>query len=261
MIKGFKKFKFNNVKYLNQARFLLLNKLRKLLKNKKVTFSNYHNFVDDKQHQKIQWELASYFRNKKIHILSFEGIRGFLYNYFGQSVLIQKKPFLRIARPFKTEDNIGLHKDTIYGQNPYEMSIHVPLISLGNKSCLKFAENSHLIDDKKIKFVKSQNLVTKGSKQHKLGKPYDPKKIVSKKYKEKSIPLRYGEFVFFSPAIIHGQEINLDKNLTRFSFDVRVSSKFFPVDFNLKKHNGSYIEFSKSPIENLAKKYISKQSK
>ena len=54
MIKGFKKFKFNNVKYLNQARFLLLNKLRKLLKNKKVTFSNYHNFVDDKQHQKIQ---------------------------------------------------------------------------------------------------------------------------------------------------------------------------------------------------------------
>ena len=52
-----------------------------------------------------------------------------------------KKPFLRIARPFKIEDNIGLHKDTIYGQSPYEMSIHVPLMSLGNKSCLKFAKN------------------------------------------------------------------------------------------------------------------------
>ena len=67
---------------------------------------------------------------------------------------MQKKPFLRIARPFKEQDNIGLHKDTIYGQNPYEMSIHVPLMNLGPKSCLKFAENSHLLNDKKFNFIK-----------------------------------------------------------------------------------------------------------
>ena len=67
------------------------------------------------------------------------------------------------------------------------------------------------------------------------------------------------ENLFFSPAIIHGQELNLEKNLTRFSFDVRVSSKFFPVEFNMKKYNGSYIEFSESPIDILATKYFSKQ--
>ena len=75
------------------------------------------------------------------------------------------------------EDNIGLHKDTIYGQSPYEMSIHIPLMSLGKKSCLKFVKNSHLINDKKIEFIKSKTFVKKGSKQHKLGKPYEPKKI------------------------------------------------------------------------------------
>ena len=261
MINGFKKFQFDDVKYLNLIKSLLLSELKKLSKNKKITFANYHNFIDDKQHQHIQWELTNYFRDKKLHVLCFESIRELLYTYFGQSILIQKNPFLRIARPLKSEDNIGLHKDTIYGQSPYEMSIHIPLMSLGSKSCLKFAKNSHLIDDKKIKFIKSENLIKKGSKQHKLGKPYNAKKIVPNRYKEKAVPLKYGEFVFFSPAIIHGQDVNLDKNLTRFSFDVRVSSKFFPVDFDLKKHNSSYIEFSKSSIDILAKKYLSKQSK
>jgi len=259
MINGYKKFKFQKIKYLHKIRSLLLSKLKKLAKNKKITFSNYHNYVNDEKHQKIQWELAKYFRDNKLHLICFEGIREFLYSQFGQSILVQKKPFLRIARPFKEQDNIGLHKDTIYGQNPYEMSIHVPLMSLDYKSCLKFAKNSHLLNDKKIQFYKSKSLFKKGSRQHKLGKPYEPKKIINNKYNERALPLKYGEFVFFSPAIIHGQELNLDKNLTRFSFDVRVSSKFFPVEFNMKKHNSSYIEFSKSPIDILAMKYFSKQ--
>ena len=56
------------------------------------------------------------------------------------------------------------------------MSIHVPLMNLGPKSCLKFAKNSHLLNDKKIKFYKSKSLFKKGSRQHKLGNPYKPKK-------------------------------------------------------------------------------------
>ena len=259
MITGYKKFKFDKIKYLDGVKSLLLKELKKISKNKKINFANYHTHIKNEQHQLIQWKLAKYFREKKLHIVCFEGIREFLYRYFGQSILIQKKPFLRIARPFMPEDNIGLHKDTIYGQSPYEMSIHIPLMNLGKKSCLKFVKNSHLINDKKIEFIKSKTFVKKGSKQHKLGKPYEPKKIKPNKYNEKPLPLKYGEFVFFSPAIIHGQEMNLDKNSTRFSFDVRVSSKFFPVEFNLKKHNGSYIEFSKSPIDILAKRYFDNQ--
>ena len=40
MINGFKKYKFQKIKYLNKVKTLLLNKLKKLVKNKKVTFSN-----------------------------------------------------------------------------------------------------------------------------------------------------------------------------------------------------------------------------
>ena len=49
------------------------------------------------------------------------------------------------------------------------MSIHVPLMSLGPKSCLKFAKNSHLLNDKKIQFYKSKSLFKKGSNSISLG--------------------------------------------------------------------------------------------
>ena len=41
MINGYKKFKFQKIKYLNNIKLILLLKLRKLAKNKKITFSNY----------------------------------------------------------------------------------------------------------------------------------------------------------------------------------------------------------------------------
>jgi len=149
MIKGYKKFKFEEIKYLIKVKNLITKKLKVLTNNKKINFSNYHKHVSDKKHNHIQWELAKYFRKERLHVLAFKGIKKFLFYNLGQDILIQKKPFLRIARPFKPEDNIGLHKDTIYGQNPYEMSIHVPLMKLGKKSCLKFAPNSYLINEKK----------------------------------------------------------------------------------------------------------------
>lgn len=257
---GYKKFKFEEIKYLDSVKRKLLTKLQKLVGTKTVNFNNYHKFIhNEKKHEKIQWELAKYFRDKMLHIECLKGIENFLFRNFGQDILVQRKPFLRISRPFKLNDNIGLHKDTIYGQSPYEMSIHIPLTNLGKKSCLMFAGKSYLLKEKEIKFKKQKNLVSKGSKQHKLGKPYNNKEIKENLYKEKPVPIKYGEFVFFTPALVHGQILNKDENNTRFSFDLRVSSKFFPVKFDEKSHNGAYVLYSESPIEKLAKEYLNKQ--
>ena len=70
-----------------------------------------------------------------------------------------------------------------------------------------------------ISFKNQKNLISKGSKQHKLGKPYNNKEIEENIYKEKPVPIKYGEFVFFTPALVHGQVLNKDENNTRFSFD------------------------------------------
>ena len=62
-------------------------------------------------------------------------------------MLIQKN-LLKIARPNGYFDNIGFHKDTIYGQSPYEMSIHLPLVNLNKKSCLKVVKDLNFLKKK-----------------------------------------------------------------------------------------------------------------
>jgi sporadic carbohydrate cluster 2OG-Fe(II) oxygenase len=253
---GFIINKFENIRPLIKTRDLILNKLKKILKTRKVNFKNYHKFVNDKKHKKIQWELASYFWRNNLHLQCAKGIRNFLFENIGPDLLIQKKPFLRIARPNKISDNIGLHKDTLYGQSPYEMAIHIPFLNLNKKACLKFASRTHLINEKKLKFKKIDSKILKGSKDHKLGKPYDPKIFDEKSYNIKSRPIKFGQYVFFTPALIHGQSINYS-NYSRFSIDLRVVSKFSPIKFN-KGHNSNYIFFFKSTTQILVDNYFFK---
>lgn len=255
---GYKIINFHKKGKIRQVRLELEKQLKKITTLNDINFKNYHKKINDKNHSKIQWKLANFFWKKGYHLKCIEEIKTNLIEIFGQDILIQKNPFLRIARPFVSEDNIGLHKDTIYGQSPFEMSIHVPLVDLNSKSCLKFVPRSHKIIEKKIKFKKISTYVKKGSKQHKLGKPYDPKIIDENKYNAKPIPLKFGQCIFFTPALIHGQVLNRDKNITRFSFDVRVVSKNAPVDFKNKSRNGNYIIFSKSAVQSLAEEYYKK---
>jgi sporadic carbohydrate cluster 2OG-Fe(II) oxygenase len=253
---GFIIKKFENIKPLINTRELILNKLKKILKTKKVNFKNYHKFVNDKTHKKVQWELSSYFWKSNLHIECAKGLKHFLFENIGPDLLIQKKPFLRIARPNKITDNIGLHKDTLYGQTPYEMAVHIPFLSLNKKACLKFASRTHLITEKKLKFKKTKTKILKGSKDHKLGKPYDPKIFDEKSYNSKSMPIKFGEYVFFTPALIHGQSVNSAK-YSRFSIDLRVVNKFSPIKFN-KGHNSNYIFFNKSNTQILVDDYLIK---
>jgi sporadic carbohydrate cluster 2OG-Fe(II) oxygenase len=255
---GYVILNFKNKKKVKQLKQNLENQLKKITKIKDINFKNYHIKIINNDHQNIQWKLANYFWRNKFHIKYIEEIKEKLIKLFGQDILIQKNPFLRIARPFVEEDNIGLHKDTLYGQSPFEMSIHVPLVTLGSKSCLKFVAKSFKLKEKKIQFKEIKTIIKKGSKQHKLGKPYDPKIIDENKYNAKPIPLKFGQCIFFTPALIHGQVLNKDKNTTRFSFDVRVVSKYAPIDFIKKSRNGKYITFSQSQIQTLAKEYLAK---
>ena len=253
---GYIKDQFKNIRVIKKIKFDIEKELQKVVK-KKIKLENYHQLnLSNKQHQKTQWKIATYFWKKRFHIDLIKSILPFLENKLGPDLLVQKKPFLRIARPNILADNIGFHKDTIYGQSPYEMSIHIPLVDLDKKSCLQFVKGSHFLKEKNIKFEKFTSTTKKGSKSHKLGTPYDPKRISKKQYKFTPVPLKLGEFIFFTPALIHGQEINLNSNLTRFSIDIRVTSAYAPIDQSKKSFNGNYLPLSESTISILAKKYF-----
>lgn len=256
---GYCNIPFQSNKEIKKLSTLIEKKISSLVNDKNFKLRNYHKFVNDDQHQVIQWKISNFFWKNKLHHKAIYSSIDFLKYLFGGDILIQKKPFLRIARPNEKKDNIGFHKDTLYGQSPYELSIHMPIVNLDNNSCLKFVPKSFLLNEKKIKFQKNKNDNHKrGSKKHKLGFPYDPKSIDVSNKKLKNFPIKSGEAIIFTPALIHGQEINKSQKITRFSFDTRITSLHSPIDHNLKSFNGNYDIFNQGSIERLAKKYFHK---
>lgn len=253
--KGYCIIDLDNTKTLKKLRISLEKRILRFTKSNKISLENYHKIVDDNAHEEVQWELCNYFRkNKFCYYIALEQINLFR-QFLGTDLLVQKDPFLRIARPFKNNDNIGFHRDTIYGQSPYEVSILIPLTDLNKKECLKYMPFSHIKPDKEFKFLKnSKSNVLKGSKKHKLGFPYSPKIPDIKLSKFDSPPLKFGQAVIFSPSIVHGQTINEGKK-TRFSFDFRVVNKFAPIKIEKKSDRG-YECLLTSGVQIIAEKFL-----
>lgn len=115
----------------------LLNRLRDKWNINLKMLELYHlTVIDDDLNIEIQKDLTQV-------VIKDGAIRRIIHNELeifkalvGVDLHIQKYPYLRIARPNKTQDNIGYHRDTHYGSSPYEVSIHIPLTSVGKLGSL-----------------------------------------------------------------------------------------------------------------------------
>lgn len=252
---GFCVVNFDNVSPLKNTQSLLNKKLKNLINDDDVSLDNYHEFITDENHENIQWELSNFFWDQNFcKLIAFEQIN-LLQQFIGYDILIQERPFLRIARPNKESDNIGFHRDTAYGQSPFEVAVHVPLIELDINSCLKFLPNSHTEPELKYKTKKVENNnVVKGSKKHEMGHPYAPKNLIIEEEKMSPQPLKLGQAVIFPPSTMHGQEINLGKK-TRFSYDFRIVSPFAPINIRKDFSSRGYTELNKSVVTKVAEEY------
>ena len=233
---GFFKGKFNNktFNFLKKFVFELELSLKKKTKYKNIKFNNFHNYDFSIQNIIALQEKLRNISSKSKNFTSFA--RTFAKDIeflLGPDISYQTSPWFRIARPMKFEDNIGFHKDTMYGQDPLIPTLFCPLVNLNTDGNMIFVRKSHNLNEKKLSlkkesFIKSQ----KNSKLHKLGIPFNPKCISVKK--EKKFKIKFGEYVLFSPAIIHGQEINKSK-ITRFSFDLRFINTIYQNSFPNKR--------------------------
>ena len=91
---------------------------------------------------------------------------------------VQTNPYLRIARPNKKVDNIGYHRDTFYGGNPFELSVFVPFVDLDARGTLNLLTGSHILPESQFPTTKIENpdpAVRKGTAKHQLGFAYAPK--------------------------------------------------------------------------------------
>ncbi len=181
----------------------------------------------------------------------------FIRQLLGLDVMVQYNPYLRIARPNKRQDNIGYHKDTQYGQTPYELAVHIPFVDLDEKSALRVISGSHLLPESVFERITPDGMkVEKGSIENYMGKPYMPKCLkIPEGMETTPLTIKVGQAAIFSPAIFHGQEVN-EGDVTRVSCDLRFVSSHHADKVRVGKVHAGYVPVSKSPVEQLAKDYF-----
>jgi sporadic carbohydrate cluster 2OG-Fe(II) oxygenase len=192
-----------------------------------ATLENYHEFVSNNDENiRIHYKLSKLFWEGHWHLEVFERNKDFFQGLVGRDLDIQAKPHLRLARPEKPQDNIGFHRDTDYGASAYELSCVFSLTNLNNLSALRLVPNSHSLLEVKVTAVKNKDS-EKDSIRHQLGVPYFLKTLADENLKKKLIPvpMKIGEVLVFSLAVIHGQEINKGSD-TRWSIDARIKNSF-----------------------------------
>lgn len=173
-----------------------------------------------------EWTTTHVFITKRFHEMDWLSIlkenRKAVERVIGE-FLYQKEPYLRIARPNRPEDNIGIHRDTDYGASKNEWVLWIPLTDAIKGAELGILPGSHLKDYEYTQEVNED--VQKGSDKHWLGFRYAPKRF-SKDIEDQVQPIRcmVGEAILFNCACIHGQNVN-KAPWTRFSIDVRVVNK------------------------------------
>ncbi len=232
--KGYFILKLENVKALQKARALLNVELQKISGDPEITLEKYNNLeYSDADHLKLQYELSEFFKNHELGInVIQENIFAFQ-NIVAHDLDIQKRPYLRIARPNKTCDNIGYHRDTFYGGYPEELSIVVPFVDLPAEASLSIYPGSHTLPEKHFQFSQSQ-IETKDSFKksfkHTLGFLYAPKQLLNpSSYDLKPIPLKVGEALVFMLSALHGSTENTSK-ISRWSSDIRIKNSLAKID-------------------------------
>jgi ectoine hydroxylase-related dioxygenase (phytanoyl-CoA dioxygenase family) len=196
-------------------------KLREAISKWTGRLEDYRGAIDPKC-----WTQDHVFLVKKFHEMNWKEIliqnKQTLYEIVGD-FLYQKEPYLRIARPFKEEDNIGIHRDTDYGASKSEWVLWVPLTNAIKGGELGILPGSHLKD---YSFTQEENKdVPKGSDKHWLGFRYAPKRFSEEVESQvMPIPCLAGEAIIFNTACIHGQKVNR-ASWTRFSIDIRLVNK------------------------------------
>lgn len=252
---GYFVFDFKNLKYLQQIKDECERLCKEKFGDKFTSLEQYHQIdVSQEEHDELQYSIYTALNELKLHHKFARHNFEFFKSLLGEDLDIQTNLYLRISRPGLEKDNIGIHRDTDYGNSAYEVSVSLPLVNQKPGSGLNVVPASHLMLEHNTQQVQREDVV-KGSDKNVMGFLYAPKvpqSLDSKSLKE--VNLNFGQGVGFTLALMHGQQANTG-DMTRWSIDFRVKNSFHPTTSNLKQ--GYYTPFTQSPIAKIAEGYYS----
>ena len=162
----------------------------------------------------------------------------------GEELLYQREPYLRIARPGRREDQVGIHRDTHYGTSEYEWVLWVALTDATDGAELRILPGSHLKPDSAYPWTQEPSEdCTKGSDKHWLGFRYAPKRMSAEvEAATVPVPCKVGQAILFNCNAVHGQIANA-ATWTRMSIDIRVVDARARIKLDRGVHGDLYEPF------------------
>ena len=235
--KGWVVFDLPDPKPAFTAREILLAELRRLLNDSRITLETYHkSAIEDDHHFNSRIKLTEFFWRQRLGQNIINANLDFLKEFVGPDLNVQTKPYLRITRPGKPQDNIHFHRDTFYGTSPFELSVIVPFVDIPAECSLSVLSGSHVRPDSDFPYTQMENQeIVRGSAKHKvLGFLYAPK-YIDPAYLQgmEPIPLKLGQALIFILSLIHGSIENRGSQ-SRWSSDIRIVNSNVPIDLSAR---------------------------
>lgn len=134
----------------------------------------------------------------------------------------QAAPYLRIARPGRADDNIGLHRDADYGQSEDELTVHLALTDTDDVGCIRILSGSHRTSELPTELRVPPGRDDIGMPARLLNYAADIEPSMT------PVPLAAGEAIVFNARCIHGQIVN-KSDRTRMAVDFRIVRADLPV--------------------------------
>jgi len=233
-------------------------------------FKNYEKIKDTDKFREKLVKCQDKINIKRIHEKILMNDKSFFEELLNvksiKELSISSVVYLRGVRPNlkKKVEFIDYHRESLYNDYAYinkQINLHFPIKNYNNKTAMKYFEKSHTIPDS---FFKTEKLdseksgIERFSTSHKLGLPYNPKKIIGGLNPEKSkrCPVKFGEVFAFTSKLIHGGGIN-NYSKTRYSIDFGILKTKDLGNQNKKFHFASYYDSKEHfvPMKSILKTF------
>jgi len=242
---------------VHEARAGLLAHLRARALPELTRLEDYHEVVAEAEHLEVWFGAASWCWEAGLGRRIVEAELSFLRAFIGLDLHVQRYPYLRVARPGRPDDVTGIHRDTLYGASPYEVSLVVPLVDVDADSALRVVTGSHTAPADRYPATRvDSEVVASGSTRHLLGFPYAPQMLDPAVERDaEPVPLRVGQALVMGLGLVNGQVVNSGAH-TRVSLDVRVVNSLAPVEFSRGVRGDYYEPLCESPVTAQARRHL-----
>lgn len=215
--KGYLISTIENIKNFNRIEnrvFLILKKTLKIKKkvSKNNLFNNLHKHLDYKKLNSIRLKIYNDLNSEKWFKNAYYSLASkTIDELVGSEIAIQKSINFSIQMPNDDSSKLEMHADSLSGESKFQIVLWVPLVNTYNtKSMYVFEKNLSIKELSRLKKYK-----------------YDGMESIYRKnkMKKKFLKIQKGQFLIFSPNLLHGNVKNLTKE-TRISMNGRFKNLF-----------------------------------